>query len=106
LEVIDQFRIHFKIVPNVYDIEWEDDIFMIEFTLWDYDLQARYNIETHLMTRISYVACEKTLEIRNLTIEVSVNNEAKLTEILNNPRIFLTNANQAAFKRYQTMCNE
>ena len=106
LEVIDQFRIHFKIVPNVYDIEWEDDIFMVEFTLWDYDLQARYNIETHLMTRISYVACEKTLEIRNLTIEVSVNNEAKLTEILNNPRIFLTNANQAAFKRYQTMCNE
>ena len=106
LEVINQFRIHFKIVPNFYDIAWEDDIFTVEFSLWDFDLQARYNVETHLMTRISYVACDKTLEIRGLTIEVSVNNQAQLTEILNNPRIFLTNANQAAFKKYQRMCDD
>ena len=107
LQVINQFRIHLKLVPNVYDIEWEDDIFMVEFTLWDeFTLQARYNVDTHLLTRISYIQCGKTLEIRNLTIEVSANNEAELTELLNNPRIFLTKANQAAFKKYQRMCDE
>jgi len=46
------------------------------------------------------------LEIRNLTIEVSADNEAQLMEILNNPRIFLTKANPAAFQKYQKMCNE
>jgi hypothetical protein len=79
---------------------------VVEFSLGDFDLKARYNAETHLMTRISYVACDKTLEIRWLTIEVSAGNEPQLTEILNNPRIFLTNANQAAFKKYQKMCDE
>lgn len=106
LEIIDEFRIHFKIIPNVYDIDWEDGIFTVEFSLWDFNLKARYNTDTHLMTRISYVACDKTLEIRWLAIEVSAGNEAQLTEILNNPRVFLTNANQAAFKKYQKMCDE
>ena len=59
-----------------------------------------------MLTRISYVACDKTLEIRNLSIEISVNNEAHLTEILNNPRMFLTKANPTAFKKYQKMCEE
>jgi hypothetical protein len=73
--------------------------------LWDeYVLHARYNVDSHLLTRISYFKCDKTLEIRNLTIEVSADNEAQLTEILNNPRIFFTKANPAAFKKYQTMC--
>ena len=107
LQVIDQFRIHFKLVPDIYDIEWEDSIFLVEFTLWDeFKFHARYNVDTHLLTRISYYVCEKTLEIRNLTIEVSADNEAELTEILNNPRIFFTRANQAAFKKYQKMSEE
>jgi hypothetical protein len=44
------------------------------------------------------------LEIRNLTIEVSSNNEDQLIEILNNPRIFFANANPAAYRKYQRMC--
>lgn len=106
MNVIDDFRIHFKIVPNVYDIAWEDNIFKVEFSIWEFDLEWRYNADTHMLTRISYVACDKTLEIRNLSIEISVNNEAQLTEILNNPRMFLTKANQTAFKKYQKMCEE
>lgn len=106
LQVIDQFRIHFKLIPIIYDIEWEDSIFLVEFTLWDeFTLRARYNLDTHLLTRISYYECEKTLEIRNLTIEVSADNEGVLTEILNNPRIFLTRANPSAFQKYQKMCD-
>ena len=56
------------------------------------------------MSKISYVACDKTLEIKDLTIEVSSNNATQLTEILNNPRIFFTKANQTAYKKYQKMC--
>lgn len=107
LQVIDQFRIHFKLIPIIYDIEWEDSIFLVEFTLGDeFTLRARYNVDTHLLTRISYYECEKTLEIRNLTIEVSADNEWELMEILNNPRIFLTRANSLAFQKYQKMCDE
>jgi hypothetical protein len=111
LQVIDQFRIHFKIIPDVYDIEGVDDTFLVVFRLGDsklgdqYTLQAYYDMNTHLLTRISYYECEKTLEIRNLTIEVSAENEGELAEILNNPRIFLTRANKAAFQKYQTMCD-
>ena len=104
LEVIDQFRIHFKLVPTISDIEWEDSVFMVEFSIWDFNLQARYDVETHKLTKISYVACDKTLEIRNLTIEVSASNSSQLTEILNNPRMFFANANSAAYRKYQRMC--
>ena len=104
IEIIDQFRIHLKLVPTISDIEWEDDVFMVEFSIWEFKLKARYNVNTHLLTRISYVACNKTLEIRNLTIEVSANNSAQITEILNNPRIFFANANTAAYRKYQRMC--
>ena len=105
IAVIDQFRIHFKLVPVVSDIEWEEDVFKVEFSIWDdFQLEARYNVETHLLTEISYVACDKTLEIRNLTIEISSNNDSQLMEILNNPRMFFANANPAAYRKYQRMC--
>ena len=105
LRIVDQFRINLKIEPKeITDIEWESDVFLVNFTLWDFDLQARYNVETHLMTRISYVACEKVLEIRNLKISISKDNESELTELLNNPTLFFTQANQAAYKKYQRMC--
>ena len=107
LDIIDQFRIHFKVVPDdVINIEWKDSEFIVKFTLWEFKLQANYDIGTHLLTKISYVACDKTLEIRNLTIEVSTDNESKLIEILNNPRVFFAQANPAAYKKYQRMCNE
>ncbi len=104
LEIIDQFRIHFKLIPTISDIEWEEDVFMVEFSIWEFNLKARYDVNTHLLTRISYVACNKTLEIKNFTIEVSVNNSAQLAEILNNPRMFFANANSAAYRKYQRMC--
>lgn len=104
LEIIDQFRIHLKLIPTISDIEWEDGVFVVEFSVWDINLKARYNVETHLLTKISYVACGKTLEIRNLIIEVSANNSEQLTEILNNPRMFFANANSAAYRKYQRMC--
>ena len=106
LEIIDQFRIHLKLVPTVSSIEWEDDVFMVDFSVWSFKLRARYDTNTHLLTKISYVACEKTLEIRNLTIELSVDNADQLAEIINNPRMFLINANSAAYRKYQVMCNQ
>lgn len=106
LDIIDQFRIHFKIVPDdISKIEWTASEFLVNFMLWEFNLQANYDIEKHLLTKISYVACDKVLEIRNLTIEVSTENESKLIEILNNPRIFLAQSNPSAYKKYQRMCD-
>ena len=106
LEIIDQFRIHLKLVPTISDIEWEDDVFMVDFVIWSFKLKAHYDMNTHMLTKISYVACDKTLEIRNLTIELSVNNSSQLTELLNNPRMFFATANSAAYRKYQRMCEQ
>lgn len=107
IEIANHFGRTFKIDPIVSDIEWEDDVFLVEFVLGDeFTLRARYNVDTQLLTKISYFECGKTLEIRNLTIKVSADNESQLKEILNNPRIFLTRANPAAFQKYQKMCEE
>ena len=38
-------------------------------------------------------------------MDISSENESQLTAILNNPRVFLTQANQAAYKKYQTLCD-
>ena len=104
VEIIDQFRIHFKLIPTISDIEWEDRVFMVKFSVWDFSLEARYDMDTHLLTKISYLRCDKTLEIRNLTIAVTSDNESQLTEILNNPRMFFASANAAAYRKYQRMC--
>ena len=104
LEIIDQFRIHLKLVPKISDIEGENDVFMVDFSIWSFKLKANYDMNTHMLTKISYVACDKILEIRNLTIELSVNNSSQLTELLNNPRMFFANANSAAYRKYQRMC--
>ena len=107
LEIIDQFRIHFKMIPDdIRVIDGDSDNFLIDFTLWEFKLQSRYNVDSHLLTNISYVNCEKTLEIRWLTIPITTENEPQLIEILNNPRVFFVKANQAAYKKYQNMCNE
>ena len=58
------------------------------------------------MTKVSYVACGKTLEIRWLTISITTENEPQLIEIKNNPKAFLTQINPAAYKKYQKMCDE
>lgn len=106
LDIIDQFRIHFKVVPDdIYKIEWKDLEFLVKFTLWEFDLQAEYNTENHILTKISYVVCEKTLEIRNLTIEVSADNEF-IKQLINNPKTFLAQSNPSAFKKYQKMSDE
>ena len=105
MQAIDQFRIHFKIIPNIFDVEWEDKKFFITFSLWEFDFQAYYDIETHVISKISYVSsCEKVLEIRGLTIDVTTENESQLTEILNNPKGFFPKANAAAYKKYQQLC--
>ena len=105
LEVINQFRIHFKVVPTIFDVEWEENIFLVNFLLWDVELQWYYNLDTHLLNKISYVACGKTLDIRNLEIKITTENESQLVKILNNPRVFLSNVNEGAYKKYQRMCN-
>lgn len=106
LEIIDQFRIHFKLVPNVSNIEWETDKFLVDFTLWTFNLQARYDMNTHLLTNISYVDCDKILEIRSLEIPITTENESQLIEISNNPQAFFTQINPAAYKKYQKMCDD
>ena len=107
LDIFNQFRIHFKLVPDdVRDIEWEPNLFLVDFTLWEFKLQANYNIETHLLTKINYADCSENVEIRNLTISITTENDSQLIEILNNPRIFLTQANPAAYKKYQKVCSK
>jgi hypothetical protein len=44
------------------------------------------------------------LEIRQLTIEISSENEPQLIEILNNPKVFFARVNPAAYKKYQKTC--
>lgn len=104
LQVVEQFRLYFKIIPEIESIEWDQAL--VRFTLWEFDLQAYYDINTQMLSKISYVACDKTLEIKGLTIEVSSKNTSQLSEILNNPRIFFTKANQTIYKKYQNMCEE
>ena len=105
LDIFNQFRIHFKLVPDdIHDIEWESDEFIVDFTLWDFKLQGRYNTETHLLSKIMYTDCSENVEIRNLTISITTENDSQLIEILNNPRIFLTQSNPAAYKKYQKVC--
>ena len=107
LDIIDQFRIHFKLVPDaIYNIEWETEEFLVDFTLWTFKFQAHYNINTHLLTKIYYTTCGKMLEIKLLQIAVTTENEAQLIEISNNPQAFFTKANPAAYKKYQRMCEE
>lgn len=105
--VSEYFQRHFNIIPdNVQMIEWETNIFLVDFMLWDIALQAYYNADEHLLTKIYYVVWEKTLEIKNLTIELSTENQLQLRAILNNPEVFLYQANVAAYKKYKKMVEE
>jgi hypothetical protein len=105
LEIIDQFRIHFKMVPDdIHDVEWKTDLFLIDFTLWDFKLQGYYNTESHVLSKISYANCEKPLEIRQLSIEITSENEPQLLEILNNPRVFFATVSPSIYKKYQKVC--
>jgi hypothetical protein len=105
LEIINQFRIHFKIVPDdIHDVEWKSDIFLVDFTLWDFELQGRYDTTTQVLSKIVYRNCERPLEIRNLSLEITSENESQLIEILNNPRVFFANVNPLIYDRYKKSC--
>ena len=105
LEIINQFRIHFKIVPDdIHDVEWKSDIFLVDFTLWDFELQGRYDTTTQVLSKIVYRNCERPLEIKNLSLEITSENESQLIEILNNPRVFFANVNPLIYDRYKKLC--
>ena len=105
LSVSDQFRIHFKLLPeDIQSIKWKSDEFLVIFKLWDFKLQGNYNLNTHLLTKISYTNCEKPLEIKQLSIEITAENEPQLIEISNNPKVFFVNANPTVYKKYQKTC--
>lgn len=105
IEIINQFRIHFKIVPDdIHDIEWNSDLFLIDFTLWDFELQGYYDTNTQVLNKIAYRSCERPLEIKNLSLEITSENESQLIEILNNPRVFFANVNPLIYDRYKKLC--
>lgn len=105
--IINQFRIHFKLeLDDIQGIEWESEEFLVYFTLWTFKFQAHYNMKTHLLTKISYMDCDKVLEIKPLQIAITTENEDQLIEISNNPQAFFTKVNPAAYKKYQKMCND
>lgn len=105
MEIIEQFRIHFKTEPNyVYDVEWKSDVFLVDFTLWDFNLQGYYNMDTHVLSKISYKDCPKPLEIKQLTLEITSENESQLIEILNNPRVFFASVSPSIYSKYKNAC--
>jgi hypothetical protein len=67
-------------------------------------LQGLYNVETHLLSKIYFTNCEKNLEVRQLTLEITSENETQLIEMLNNPRVFFARYNPAIYKKYQKVC--
>ena len=92
-------------VPNdIHDIDWEPNKFLVDFTLWDFELQGYYDIDTHLLTRISFTKCSKPLEIRQLSLEITAENESQLIEILNNPKVFFARISPSVYKKYQKVC--
>ena len=104
-DVLSQFRIHFKLdLDDIHDIEWEPNKFLVEFTLWDFELQGYYDVNTHLLTKIAFTNCKKPLEIKQLSLEITAENEPQLMEILNNPKVFFVNANPTIYKKYQKTC--
>ena len=104
LEIIDQFRINLKVVPTISEIDGEENIFLVDFLLWDFELQARYDLSNRLLTQISYVACWNILEIDGFEIRLSKDNDSQLNQMINNPKVFLLNVNEEAYKKYQRMC--
>ena len=76
----------------------------MEFTLWDFELEGYYDVNTHLLTKIAFTNCKKPLEIKQLSLEITAENEPQLMEILNNPKVFFVNANPTIYKKYQKTC--
>ena len=107
LDVIDQFRIHFKLIPDsVKDIEWEPGKFLVNFVLWKFKMQWTYDVKTRTLNKVSYVNCNKVLEIKGFSIPITKENEEQMAEISNNPQTFFVKLNAAAYKKYQKLCKE
>jgi hypothetical protein len=87
-------------------VESDPNEFLIDFTLWEFKLQAHYNMETHLLYKISYANCSRNLEIKWLTLSITTENEPQLIEILNNPKAFFTKFSSSIYKKYEKLCGK
>lgn len=102
LEVLNHFKIYLANVPDIAEIDWKDDEFIVSFNLWDIRIKALYNVETHELSDVSYVICNwnDTLLIKDLKIQLTTENKNQLSSIINNPVAFLKQANEKAYKKF------
>lgn len=98
----ERMKRYLNITPEIEDID--ESTFIVTFSVGEIKLQGSYDVPTHIISDISFIIDkESTLLIRGLTLPLNEENRGNLTELVNNPRLYLRLFNQAAFDKYERM---
>jgi len=81
-----------------------ENLFIVLFSLGEFQLQGTYDLTTHTIFDISYVLPNTdNLLITGLSIPLTEENAAELAHIYNNPRLFLRLYNTPLFDEYEAI---